>query len=302
MQSLTYYLKNPKAILAGFVFHTNFFYPDSLYLRLMFWSQMGYKLNLKNPRTYSEKLQWIKLYDRNPFYTRLVDKIDVKYYIKERIGEEFIIKTLAIWNDVEDIQIDNLPNKFVLKTNCGGGSNGVIVCKDKNDFDIKEAKIKLKKSLNANIYKTHREWPYKNVKPRIFAEEYMVDESGCELKDYKFFCFGGKVKALFVATERYRGDHYVKFDYYDENFQHLDIRQSHLNSDNPLVVPPKNFEKMKQISEKLSEGLKHVRVDLYNINGRIYFGEMTFFHYSGLMPFKPKKWDYIWGNWLDLGI
>lgn len=300
MQSLHFYLKNPRAIVAGFVFHANFLFPDKLYLKLMFWSQMGYRLDLKNPQTYSEKLQWIKLYDRNPLYTKLVDKIEVKKIVRETIGSQYVIKTLAEWDNVDDIKLEDLPDQFVLKTNSGGGSNGVIVCKDKKNFDLGIAKLKLKASLKENIYQTHREWPYKNVPPRVFAEEFMVDESGYELKDYKFFCFNGKVKGLFIATDRYKGDHNVKFDYYDENFVHLDICQSHPNSANPILIPPQNFEEMKRVAEILSRDLKHARVDLYNINGRVYFGEITFFHYSGLVPFIPSKWDSIWGKWLNL--
>lgn len=300
MQQINYYFKNPKAILAGLVFNLNFLFPDKLYLKIMFWCQMGYSLNLKHPKTYSEKLQWLKLYDHNPLYTRLVDKIQVKYYVKQLIGEDHIIKTITEWDSIEDIDISILPAQFVIKTNCGGGSNGVIVCKDKTTFDIETAKRKLKFSLQSSVYRSHREWPYKNIIPKVFAEELMVDESGYELKDYKFFCFDGKVKAMFVATDRYKGEHNVKFDYYDEKFNHLDLRQSHPNSTNPMTLPPKNFEQMKDIAEKLSKGLKHVRVDLYNINGQIYFGELTFFHYSGLMPFHPKEWDNIWGEWLNL--
>lgn len=300
MQPINYYLKNPKAIVAGLVFHLNFLFSDRLYLKLLFWSQMGYSLDLKHPKTYSEKLQWLKLYDHNPLYTRLVDKIQVKDFVKEIIGEKHLIKTIAVWDCVEDINISTLPSQFVLKTNCGGGSNGVIVCKDKSTFNLPLAKNKLRSSIRNSVYKSHREWPYKNIIPKVFAEEFMVDESGYELKDYKFFCFDGKVKALFVATDRYKGEHNVKFDYYDENFNHLDLRQGHPNSEHPIMTPPVNFELMKEIAELLSKGLKHVRVDLYNINGEIYFGEMTFFHYSGLMPFNPRKWDYIWGKWINL--
>lgn len=300
MQTLGFYFHNPKRIVAGFIFHLNFLFPDRLYLRIMFWIEMGYKLNLNNPQTYSEKLQWIKLYDHNPLYTQLVDKILVKDFVEKKIGESVIIPTLKIWDSPSDIDLSLLPEQFVLKTNNGGGSNGVIVCKDKSSFNLNEARKKLEKSLNTSIYRTHREWPYKDVRPKVFAEKYMQDESGYELKDYKFFCFDGKVKALFVATDRYLGEHNVKFDYYDRDFNHLDLRQSHENAKSPMTVPPNNFNEMITIAETLSEGLKHVRVDLYNINGCVYFGEMTFFHYSGLVPFRPNNWDNIWGQWLKL--
>ena len=300
MQKLGFYFHNPRRFVASFVFHLNFLFPDKLYLKIMFWADMGYRLDLNNPQTYSEKLQWIKLYDHNPLYTQLVDKIAVKDYVKAKVGESIIIPTLKIWDSPSEIDLSLLPEQFVLKTNNGGGSNGVIVCKNKSSFNIKEAKQKLNKSLRNSIYRTHREWPYKNVRPKVFAEKFMQDESGYELKDYKFFCFDGEVKALFVATDRYLGEHKVKFDYYDRDFNHLDLRQSHENAENPMTVPPKNYEDMISVAEKLSKGLKHVRVDLYNINGSVYFGEMTFFHYSGLVPFRPNKWDTIWGQWLKL--
>lgn len=300
MKSIAHYLKNPKDAVAGLVFHTNFLFPDKLYLKIMFWAQMGYKLNLKSPVTYSEKIQWLKLNERNSLYTQLVDKLLVKDFVTKKVGVNCVIPTIKVWNKIDDIDISDLPRQFVLKTNCGGGSNGVIVCKDKNSFNFEDSKMKLKASLKEDIYMSHREWPYKNVVPKIFAEKFMIDESGYELKDYKFFCFNGEVRALFIATDRYKGEHNVKFDYYDADFKHLDIRQSHRNADSPMIDPPRNFEQMKFVAEKLSAGLKHVRVDLYNINGRIYFGEMTFFHYSGLVPFHPQKWDLIWGEWLNL--
>lgn len=300
MQSISFYFHNPRRFVAGLVFHLNFLFPDKIYLKIMFWAEMGYSLNLNDPQTYSEKLQWIKLYDHNPLYTQLVDKIAVKDYVKEKVGDTVIIPMLKVWDSPSDIDLSLLPEQFVLKTNNGGGSNGVIVCKDKSTFNLNEAKQKLNKSLNDSIYRTHREWPYKDVKPKVFAEKFMQDESGYELKDYKFLCFDGKVKALFVATDRYLGEHNVKFDYYDRDFNHLDLRQSHENAKHPMTTPPKNFEDMITVAEKLSEGLKHVRVDLYNINGSVYFGEMTFFHYSGLVPFRPNKWDGIWGQWLKL--
>lgn len=302
MQSLNYYLSNPRAIVAGLVFHTPFLFPDKLYLKIMFWAQMGYKLNLNKPTTFSEKLQWLKLYDRNPQYTELVDKLKVKDYVANILGCEYVIPTHKVWNNIDEIDISELPDQFVLKSNCGGGSNGVVVCKDKSSFDLSAAKAKLKQSIKEDIYLSHREWPYKNIVPKLFAEQFMVDESGYELKDYKFFCFNGEVKALFIATDRYKGEHNVKFDYYDADFNHLDIRQSHPNAETPMTTPPDNFEEMKEVARTLSKGLKHVRIDLYNINGRIYFGEYTFYHYSGLMPFHPHTWDEIWGEWLNLDV
>ena len=173
---------------------------DEEFVKKAFKLNLGYDLDLKNPKTYNEKLQWLKLYDRNPLYTTLVDKYEVKNYITEKIGYDYVIPTLGVWDKFDDIDFDALPNEFVLKTTHDSG--GVVICKDKKVFNFKKAKQKIEKSLKTNYFYVHREWPYKNVKHRIIAEQYMVDESGYELKDYKFFCFDGKVKALFIAKDR----------------------------------------------------------------------------------------------------
>ena len=257
---------------------------------------MGKRLDLKNPTSYNEKLQWLKLYDRNPLYTKLVDKVAVKDYVASIIGNEYIIPTLKVYKSPEEVRIEDLPERFVLKTNHDGDSLGVFVCKDKKNFDFNKAISILSKNLQHNYYYTGREWPYKNVNPVIFAEEYKEDEFG-ELRDYKFFCFNGVVKALFVATDRSVG--HVKFDYFDRDFNHLDFTQSHPMS-NVTLKKPDNFEKMIELAERLSKGLPHVRIDLYNCNGRIYFGEMTFYHYGGMIKFHPEEWDYKFGSWLQL--
>lgn len=414
--------------------------PDKLYLKLLFRIRMGKRLNLKNPQTFSEKLQWLKLYDRKTEYTMMVDKYAVKDYVAGIIGEEYIIPTIGVWNKLDDIEWDTLPEKFVLKTTYGGGSSGVVICKDKSTFDRQKAIKKLKKSLKQNIYKTLKEWPYKNVPKRIIAEKYIDprpetndlpdykffcfngepkycqvisgrDSKKCidffdrdwnhqpfhepsyysfadeepakpkyldkmwqaaeqlaqdkafsridfyevgddvffgeitffptsglgsfepedyetiigkmitlpgvaggggiisklqigkyqiiqpDLPDYKFFCFDGEVKALFIGTERQSGD--VKFDYYDADFNHLDLIQQHPMSGR-MIDKPLKFEEMKEIASKISKGIPHARVDLYNINGKIYFGEITFYHHGGLVPFHPEKWDYEFGGWVTL--
>lgn len=269
---------------------------DSLYLKLSFFASMGYRLNLKKPVTYNEKLQWLKLNDRNPLYTTLVDKLSVKKWVESKIGSEYIIPTLKIYHDVDEINLEELPNQFVLKTTHYGDSLGVVVCKDKSIFNLASAKERLAKSMTLDYYKAGREWPYKNVQRLIIAEEYKEDQFG-ELRDYKFFCFNGKVKAMFIASDRSTGN--VFFDYYDENFNHLDFVQSHPMS-GKAIEKPENYEEMIRIASALSGGLTHVRVDLYNVNGKIYFGEMTFYHYGGMVPFHPKEWDYKFGSWLVL--
>lgn len=268
--------------------------PDKLYIELNYLCHLGEKLNLKNPKTYNEKLQWLKLYNRDNKYTEMVDKYKVREYIKEKIGEEYLIPLLGVWDNVNDIDFDSLPNQFVLK--CTHDSGGVIICKDKSKLNIRETKKKLKKLLKRNFYKLHREWPYKNIPHKIIAEKYMVDESGTQLKDYKFFCFSGEPKALFIATDRNID---TRFDFYDLDFNHLDVTNGHKNSEKD-IKKPSGFKKMIELSKILSEDIPHVRVDFYDINGKIYFGEMTFFHWSGFVPFEPKKYDYIFGEWLKL--
>ena len=188
-----------------------FLFSDKLYCKIIYYLEMGKHLDLNAPQSYNEKLQWLKLYDRNPKYTTMVDKYAVKNYVAEKIGSEYIIPTLGIWDKPEDIEWEKLPNQFVLKTTHGGGNTGVVVCKDKSHFDKEKAIVKLNKSLKEDLYRVLREWPYKNVPHRIMAEEYIEGENG-DLPDYKFFCFNGVVKALFVGTERQTGN--VKFDYY----------------------------------------------------------------------------------------
>ena len=205
---------------------------------------------------------------------------------------------MGVWERPEDIEWDKLPNQFVLKTTHGGGNSGVIICRDKSSFDKQKALAKLKKSLKQDIYKSLREWPYKNVPRRILAEQYIEPKPDVkDLSDYKFFCFDGEVKALFIGTERGTGN--VKFDYYDADFNHLDLIQQHPMSGRQLEKPT-GFEEMKHIASLLSKGIPQVRIDLYNVNGKIYFGEMTFTHHGGVVPFHPESWDNKFGEWLKL--
>lgn len=269
--------------------------PAKTYICLKYKLKFSKLPNLKNPKTFNEKLQWLKLYDRKPIYTTMVDKYEVKQYVASLIGEEYIIPTLGVYDKVDDINFDALPDQFVLK--CTHDSGGLVICRDKSKLDIKEAKRKINASLKQNYYWHGREWPYKNVKPRIIAEKYIVDESGYELKDYKFFCFNGKVKLFFIAKDRYNEE--TKFDFFDDNFLHLPFVQGHPNSE-PPYYKPENFEKMKELAEKLSKNIPQIRIDFYNVNGQIYFGELTFFHYSGMMPFNPSDWDEKLGDLIEL--
>lgn len=269
---------------------------DEKYLKLVYKSKMKRELNLDDPKTFNEKLQWLKLYDRKPEYTKMVDKYEAKLYVAERIGEEHIIKNYGVWDSFDDIDFDKLPDKFVLK--CTHDCGGLVICRDKSKLDKEAARKKINKSLKVNYFYSGREWPYKDVKPRIIAEEYMEDERTGELPDYKFFCFDGEVKAMFIATERQKGGE-VKFDFFDSEFNHLDFRQGHPNAS---VCPrkPERFDEMKKLAEKLSAGIPQLRVDFYEVNGRIYFGELTFYHFTGMVPFEPAEWDKTFGDWINL--
>jgi hypothetical protein len=224
----------------------------------------------------------------------MVDKADAKKVVANLVGEKYLIPTIGVWDNFDDIDFDALPTQFVLKTTHGSG--GVIVCKNKAKFNFKEARKKIAASFEFNYFVYGREWPYKNVKPRIIAEKLMVDESGTELKDYKFFCFYGEPKVMFIATDRPDD---TRFDFFDMNFNHLPFTNGHENAIKQLNKP-QNFELMIDLAKKLSKDIPHVRIDLYNINGKIYFGEFTFFHWGGMVPFVPEEWDYKFGNWLTL--
>lgn len=273
--------------------------PDSMYLRFVFKGMVGYKLNLKQPHTFNEKIQWLKLYDRKPEYVKMVDKYEVKKMVAKLIGEEHIIPTIGVWNSFDEINFESLPNQFVLK--CTHDSGGIVICKDKSKLDVDKARKKIEKCLKKNYYWIGREWAYKNVQPRIIAEPYMVDESGYELKDYKFFCFNGIVKMMFVASDRQDSKKETKFDFYDMDFKHLDVRNGHPNA-TKLISKPTSFENMKHYAEILSANIPLVRIDFYDINGQVYFGEITLAHNSGFYPFEPIEWDYTFGDMIKLPI
>ena len=283
-------------LLRGIWHRVGLIFGDEIYVRVEYFIVFGKRLRLKNPQTYSEKLQWLKLHEGDPIYTRMVDKAEAKKYVTEIIGEEYIIPTYGVCNHFDEIDFDKLPDQFVLKTTHDSG--GVIICKDKKTLDKNAAKVKLEKSLKNDYYYTSKEWPYKNVVPRIIAEKYMEDESG-ELCDYKLFCFDGKMKALFIATDRFTSGEETKFDFFDENFNHLPFTNGHPNATKP-IKKPESFQQMKDLAEKLSQKIPHVRVDFYCTNGKIYFGELTFFHWGGFKRFEPEEWDFKFGEWFKL--
>ena len=269
--------------------------PDKWYLTIQYRCFCGKFINWKNPKTFNEKLQWLKVYNRKPEYTMMVDKVKVKDYVAQKIGEQYVIPTLGVWDKPEDIDFDALPNLFVLKCNHDSGS--ICICRDKKTFDKAKAISKLKAAMKRDMYWDGREWPYKNVKPRILAEKFMVDESG-HLRDYKFYCFNGEPKVFLVATDRFSA-HGTYFDYFDMDGNNLPFSQGGEN--NPVTPAlPSNFEEMKSIARKLSKGIPHVRIDLYCVEGKVYFGEYTFFDSSGFEKFTPQEWDETLGGWLTL--
>jgi hypothetical protein len=273
------------------------FIPDKTYLRIRYFLRFKKKLDLKNPKTYTEKLQWLKLYDRKPEYTIMVDKYAVKKYVADKIGEEYIIPTLGIWDKFEDIDFEKLPNQFVLK--CTHDSGGLVICKDKSKLDIVASKKKLQNSLKTNFFLLGREWPYKNVPKKIIAEKYMTDTSShsSDLPDYKFYCFNEEVKVVLVATNRFTSHN---FNYVDADFNPISLKSTEGEPNKELVNKPECWDKMIEIARILSKGIIHVRVDLYISQGKIYFGELTFFDASGYDDFGSEEWNERLGSWIKL--
>lgn len=287
--------EQPLIFLEACLNHIEPILSDSLFLQLKFYLRVGYWPNISNPRSFNEKLQWLKLHDMHPEYTDLVDKASVKDIVASRIGEEYVIPTIAIFNSVEDINWNNLPNQFVLKAT--GDSGGVVICKDKKTLDIQDAINTLKELGQRDYCKYTKEYPYANVSHRYIAENYMEDESGYELKDYKIFCFNGMPRFIQLDFDR-QTNH--RRNIYDINWNLLDVQIKYPKGHDRVFPKPINLEKMLQIASELSKDIPHVRVDLYNVNGKIYFGELTFFHGTGMEIFTPQEWDFEFGKYLVL--
>ena len=271
--------------------------PDELFLKVVFRYRVGYWPDLKNPKTFNEKLQWLKLHDRHPEYTKMVDKIEAKKYVASIIGDKYIIPTLGTWNTVDDIDWDSLPNQFVIKVTSDSG--GIVVCKDKTKLDIEKAKAKLKHGWGKNYYDIRKEYPYKDVKPRIIAEQYMEDESGWQLKDYKIFCFNGEPRFIEVDYDRYVGH---KLNVYDLDWKFVDFYMTSPNDKNVEIAKPESLSQMLDYARMLAKDIPFVRVDFYSIYTNIYFGELTFFPGSGMIDFHPRKYDKIVGEMLKLPL
>ena len=272
--------------------------PDSLFVRLKFRKAMGRWPDLKNPRTFNEKLNWLKLHDHNSLYTRMVDKYEAKKYVAGIIGEEYIIPTYGVWDKSEDIDFDSLPDKFVMKATHDSGR--VIICHDKSSLDREWSRVEMKKSLQRDFYAVTREWPYKNVPHRIIAEKFMQQSDG-NLTDYKFFCFDGTVDCVMVCVERQSGN--PKFYFFDRHWNFVRLNRRGMEVPEGFTLPkPQNIDKMFAMASDLSKGHPFLRVDLYNIDGAIYFSELTFFPDGGVDSNLLPETDAGWGGLLKLNI
>lgn len=273
--------------------------PDKQYIQLQYFKNFGKFPNLHNPSTFNEKLQWLKLYDRQDVYTIMVDKYLVKEYVKEIIGEDFVIPTLSIYDDPSEINLDLLPEKFVLKWNHDSGS--IIICTDKGNFNLKQAQTTLAKCQDGSKgYWYGREWPYKNIQKKLIAEQYLpLDENG-DLVDYKLMCFNGKVKCIFTCTGR-RSAEGLKVTFYDIDWNIMPFTRNHPAEQNPMPKP-KSLDIMIWAAEQLSKDLPFARIDFYEIADKPLFGEITLYPGSGLEPFQPEEWDYTLGSWINLPV
>lgn len=266
--------------------------PDDIYLKMLYKHRIGKKLNLNNPQTFNEKLQWLKLHDHNPEYTTMVDKYEVKKYVSEKIGEQYIIPLLGVWKHFDDIDFDLLPNQFVLK--CTHDSGGIVIIKDKCNFNREMSKKKIENSLKSNFYLRGREWPYKNVQPQIIAEQYIEDYETNELRDYKFFCFNGKVEFFKIDFNRFINH---QANYYDINGEILPFGEQVCppNLKKKLSMPY-NLKQMIALAEELSREIPFIRVDFYEVQKKIFFGELTLYPASGFGKFIPDNFDMELGR------
>ena len=273
--------------------------PDKIYLKKLYKKRLGKKLDIKVPKTFSEKLNWLKLYDRKPIYTTMVDKYAAREYVAEKIGDEYLVPLMGVWDTVDEIDFSQLPEKCVLKCN---HDNGVIVVKSRqNDKQIEKIKKELSFHLGRDYYKKCREWPYKNIKRKIICEKFMENTNGDDLVDYKIFCFNGEPKLIMVNSGRFTLDG-VKTDIYDVDWNHLDMQDGHYPMAGDIFKKPKCFDEMLGLAVKLSKNIPTIRVDFNYWDEKLYFGELTFFHMAALDHFQPAKWDEIIGGWLNLPI
>jgi len=268
--------------------------PDPLFLRLMYYAKRQRWLNLRHPESFNEKLHWIKLYDRDPMYTRLVDKYEVRKYVARTVGDSYLIPLLGVYDAFDEVDFDGLPHQFVLK--CTRGS-GAIICTDKSRFDIPAARREIERSFKLNYYWIWREWPYKDVRPRIICEEYKTDESRTQLKDYKFYCFGGEPIIIQVDYDRFSGH---KRNIYDTRWNYMPVKIQYPTDPSTVIPRPRRLDDMLELSRRLSRNIPFVRVDLYCAYESVYFGEMTFFPEAGYVKTEPEEFELEMGRWIRL--
>lgn len=291
-------LRDPKKIVSYLLtFNTFKFIPDEIYLKLQYRLKVGKRLNLSNPITYNEKIQWLKLYDRKSKYKYLVDKYKVRTHVEKVIGEEYLIPLIGVYDSYEEIDFSVLPKEFVLKPNHTSGD--IYICKDKSNINHRKLLTQVNKWMQKDYYIFNREWPYKNIKPKIICEKLMVDESGSDLKDYKFFCFNGDVKLIQVDFDRFQ-DH--KRNFYNVNWELQHMEFGYPSSSKINIRKPEKIDKMIELAKTLSKGFPHLRIDFYSINHEVYFGEITFYPEAGFKSFYPLENDTTVGNWIQLSI
>lgn len=299
MKSVLVYIKHPLFVVDALTRQFASFIPDKLYLSILYRCRMGKWINWKNPQTFTEKIQWLKLYDRKPEYSIMVDKAAVKKYVANIIGEQYIIPTLGLWDKFDDIEFDKLPNQFVLKTTHGGGGSGVVVCTDKTNFSFEDARKKLEKSLHTDIYSNCREWPYKNVPRRIIAEKFIELPLKHDLTDFKIFCFNGNPKYIQVIQDRNTQE---TIDFFDINWVHqpfFGLTPTAIQA-KKTIPKPTNLDDMLKIASILAKDIEFLRVDLYQTLEGIFFGELTFYPNTGMGTFTPNDWDSKLGDMLIL--
>lgn len=270
-------------------------FPDKMYLKLQYCANVGKKLNLKNPKTFNEKLQWLKIYNRDPLFTDMVDKYAVRELVAQKIGEEYLVPLIGVWDRADDIEFDTLPDQFVLKCNHDSGS--VVICKNKKMLDREMVVEKLNKKLSRDMFFWSREWPYKNIKRKVICEQYMQDQSFDVLNVFKIMNFNNGEQIIQVIQNDKTEEESI--DYFDKNWTRLDMRQNFPNSQVPLKKP-KNLDTMLELGKKLSEGFPFLRTDFYEINDQVFFSEFTFFSDAGMCKFVPEQWDKELGSRMDI--
>lgn len=274
---------------------------DALYLKLLYRYRLGKKLNLKNPQTFNEKIQWLKLYDFKPEYTRLVDKYLVREYIKEKIGEKYLVPLIGVYDKFDDIDFNSLPDRFVIK--CNHDSGGIVVCRNKEQLDIESARKKINWCMKRNYYKTSREKPYRDVIPKIIIEEYLDDGIHIVPRDYKIYCFNGEPKYIVIFKDRYNKSVAKSETVYDIDWNRLDCSlDAHFKINRELDEKPECLDELLSITRKLAKGFPQVRIDFYIIENKIYFGEITLSTASGMTKTIPESLDAEIGKLININI